>query len=47
MLMNRIAINASRDAVRKPCPYSLTVLESVVLMMKLDNILHALKYYKN
>jgi hypothetical protein len=28
MLMNRIAMNASRDAVRKPCPYSLTVLES-------------------
>jgi hypothetical protein len=47
MLMTRIAMNVSRDAVMKPCPYSLTVLESVVLMMKLENILRALKYYKN
>jgi hypothetical protein len=29
--------------VRKSCPYSLTVLEGIIRIMKVENILHALK----
>jgi hypothetical protein len=36
-------LKASRDALRKPYPYSLTVLEGITRILKVENILHALK----
>jgi hypothetical protein len=42
-LINIITRHASGDAVMKPCPYNVTVLEGISLMMKIENILHALK----
>jgi hypothetical protein len=43
ILISIITKNAFRDAVRKPFPYSLTVLEDIILTIKIVNIVHALK----